>query len=74
MPDSETLTRPLTSDTIETLANRVSVRAFTDEPVTDEQVDAIADIGKALESDRSRASTTVRRGNGTHSAMISAGH
>lgn len=41
MPDSETLTRPLTSDTIETLANRVSVRAFTDEPVTDEQVDAV---------------------------------
>lgn len=42
--------------------------------VNGERVEAIADIGKALESDRSRAATTVRRGNGTHSAMISAGH
>lgn len=33
--------RPLTSDTIETLANRVSVRSYTDEPVTDAQVDAV---------------------------------
>lgn len=33
--------RALSSDTIETLANRVSVRSFTDEPVTDEQVDAV---------------------------------
>lgn len=33
--------RPLTSDTIETLMNRVSVRAYTDEPVTDAQVDAV---------------------------------
>ena len=33
--------RPTTSETIETLANRVSVRAFTDEPVTDGQVDAV---------------------------------
>jgi len=42
LPDSETVVeRPLTSDTIETLANRVSVRSYTDEPVTDEQVDAV---------------------------------
>jgi len=33
--------RPITSETIETLANRVSVRAFTDEPVTDDEVDAV---------------------------------
>ena len=42
MPDTEaTIERPLTSDTIETLANRVSVRSYTDEPVTDAQVDAV---------------------------------
>ncbi|MEQ9639142.1 MAG: NADPH-dependent oxidoreductase [Alphaproteobacteria bacterium] len=42
MPDDiSAAERPLTSDTIETLANRVSVRAYTDEPVTDEQVDAV---------------------------------
>ncbi len=42
MPDSDAkIERPLVSDTIETLANRVSVRSFTDEPVTDEQVDAV---------------------------------
>lgn len=42
MPDeSRAADRPLTSDTIETLANRVSVRSFTDEPVTDAQVQAV---------------------------------
>ncbi len=41
MPDTEIIQRSLTSDTIETLANRVSVRSYTDEPVTDEQVDAV---------------------------------
>jgi nitroreductase len=39
--DTPAADRPLTSDTIETLAGRVSVRAFTDEPVTDAQVDAV---------------------------------
>ena len=38
---SEATERPLVSDTTETLLNRVSVRSFTDEPVTDEQVDAV---------------------------------
>ncbi len=33
--------RSLTSDTIETLMNRVSVREYTDEPVTDAQVEAV---------------------------------
>ena len=33
--------RPLTSGTIETIANRVSVRSYTDEPVTDDQVNAV---------------------------------
>jgi FMN reductase (NADPH) len=41
MPDTAAIQRPLVSDTIETLANRVSVRSFTDEPVTDAQVDAV---------------------------------
>ena len=42
MPDTErTIERPLTSDTIETLASRVSVRSYTDEPVTDAHVDAV---------------------------------
>jgi nitroreductase len=39
--DTPAADRPLTSDTIETLAGRVSVRAFADEPVTDAQVDAV---------------------------------
>lgn len=38
---TETIERPLVSDTTETLLNRVSVRSFTDEPVTDAQVDAV---------------------------------
>ena len=38
---SETIERPLASDTTETLLNRVSVRSYTDEPVTDEQVNAL---------------------------------
>ena len=33
--------RVLESDTTRTFANRVSVRSYTDEPVTDEQVDAV---------------------------------
>lgn len=41
MSETETVERALDSDTIQTLANRVSVRAFTDEPVTDAQVDAV---------------------------------
>ena len=36
-----TLSAPITSDTIETLNNRVSVRDFTDRPVEDATVDAI---------------------------------
>lgn len=38
---TDTIDRPLSSDTTETLLNRVSVRSFTDEPVTDEQVNAV---------------------------------
>jgi nitroreductase len=42
MPDeNRAAERPLTSETIETLSSRVSVRAFTDEPVTDAQVEAV---------------------------------
>ena len=33
--------RSLESDTTRTFANRVSVRSYTDEPVTDDQVDAV---------------------------------
>lgn len=41
MSDAEAVERPLESDTTRTLASRVSVRSFTDEPVTDAQVDAV---------------------------------
>lgn len=41
MDDAKLIERPLTSDTTETLLNRVSVRSYTDEPVTDAQVDAV---------------------------------
>lgn len=40
-PVQSTATRPLTSETIETLRNRVSVRNYTREPVTEATVEAI---------------------------------
>lgn len=41
MNDMQTAERALSSETTETLLNRVSVRSFTDEPVTDAQVEAV---------------------------------
>lgn len=41
MNDASPPERLLESDTIETLRNRVSVRSFAEEPVTDAQVDAV---------------------------------